>query len=105
MGDLRWMWRLAVRLTKLITWTAATTWLGATTLLRAGWRFPQLRLLFVETLPCPRGHETPAYGVFTCACGALHEGWVFGRCRVCGLSAGWTPCVECGLPVRDPRLA
>ena len=35
---------------------------------------------------------------------ALHEGWAFDRCRICGESAGWTPCVICGLPIKNPLL-
>lgn len=83
-------------------WILRTTWIGAATLVRFGrllLRFPQsLR----ETLLCPRGHETPLYGVFECSCGAIHEGWAFGRCAVCGESAGWTPCPACGLAVKNP---
>jgi hypothetical protein len=42
------------------------------------------------------------YGVFEGRCGAVVEDWVFARCRVCGQSAGWTPCTTCGLPIRNP---
>lgn len=27
-----------------------------------------------------------------------------GRCRVCGQSAGWTPCTTCGLPNRNQLI-
>jgi hypothetical protein len=103
-SDLRWIWRLVLQMGRTALWMAGTVWLGAETIWRGARSMRRIRWMFRETLPCPRGHETPIYGVFECACGALHEGWVFGRCRVCGLSAGWTPCVVCGLPVRNPRF-
>lgn len=57
-----------------------------------------------QTTCCARGHEVPLYGVYQCACGSIHEGRVFGPCRVCKESCGWTPCPECGLPVQNPNL-
>lgn len=90
-----WCWHAAA-------WCAGTAWLGVRALWRAGWLLARLPELLAETRPCPRGHAVPMYGVFDCACGAIHEGWVFGRCSVCGQSAGWTPCPECALPVRSP---
>jgi len=87
---------------RITVWCLVTSWLGA----RAGLRLVRLAsrwpLILSETLPCPRGHRTPSYGVFTCACSALIEGWVFSRCVVCGQTAGWMECDECGLPIRNP---
>jgi len=87
---------------KVGVWCSATCWIG----IRAGLRVIRLAsrgwLVLSETLPCPRGHQTPSYGVFTCTCSALIEGWVFSRCAVCGQAAGWMECTECGLPIRNP---
>lgn len=95
-------WRLGTWLLRLGWWMSATTWLGAQVL----WRWARLARawpeIFGQTMRCPRGHIVPTYGVFECRCGALHEGWVFGRCRVCRQTAGWTPCPKCKLPVRNP---
>jgi hypothetical protein len=89
---------------RLAIWIGSTCWVGT----RAVYRLIRIALRWhlavSETLPCPRGHRTPAYGVFTCSCSALVEGWVFARCSVCGQGAGWTECSECGLPVRNPTL-
>lgn len=84
-------------------WGAVTTALG----LVACWRtlvfVTRIPAIFATTRRCPRGHRVPQYGVFECrSCRSNHEGWVFGRCKVCGDSAGWTPCPICGLPVRNP---
>ena len=93
---------LLVAFLRAYLWVLATVWLGLLTLLRL------LRLLIIlpgarrQILRCSRGHATPAYGVYECSCGAPHEGWAFGRCHVCGQSAGWTPCLECQLPVINP---
>ena len=100
--DLRSAWRLGLGLVRLGRWMSTTTWLGAQVL----WRLVRLARAWTEiigqTMRCPRGHIVPTYGVFECRCGALHEGWVFGRCRVCRQAAGWTPCPKCKLPVRNP---
>jgi len=104
MSDLRAVWGLVLTLGRVTMWFAVTVGLGAKALFETARLLTRLRLLYAETLRCPRGHATPAYGVYECTCRSLHEGWVFGRCRVCGLSAGWTPCAVCGLPVRNPLL-
>lgn len=94
-----WALRLMARSLK---WSVETTWLGVTEAGSLMRRARRLGEVFSPQLRCPRGHEVPAYGVFECACGAPVEGWVFRSCVVCGESAGWTPCPECGLPVRNP---
>ena len=102
--EIRWMWRIAVGCMGGVLWLLGTVWIGAVTICRGIRAAFRLRWMFRQTLPCPRGHQTPTYGVYECACGSLHEGYVFARCRVCGMSAGWTPCLICGLPVRNPRF-
>lgn len=99
---LKLAWRWTVSLCFGFAWCTGTVWLGARSLWRLGVALGKWRELCAETLPCDRGHPVPMYGVFDCACGSLHEGHVFGRCRVCGHGAGWTPCPECGLPVVNP---
>lgn len=102
MGDLRWVWKYFTGTVRAVVWIIGTVWLGAAALVLLVTVIGRLRRSLSETLRCPRGHETPAYQVFECACGALHEGWAFSECRVCGLSAGWMPCATCGLPIRNP---
>lgn len=83
-----------------------TLWLGLSALFRLAVLGSRWRAVVAETRACARGHETPMYGVYECAtCHALVEDWVFAQCRVCGHSAGWTPCTTCGLPIRNPLLA
>ena len=100
---LRLLWWWSVSLIRWLAWVLATAWLGLHAVGRLGVLLGHLPELFAETLQCPRGHEVPTYGVYECAtCRSYHEGWAFGRCSVCGNSAGWTPCPECGLPVLNP---
>jgi hypothetical protein len=89
---------------RVSAWLCETVWLGGVLLWRAGVLTTRWRDIFAETRPCARGHRTAMYGVYECRCGALVEDWVFARCRVCGLSAGWTPCTTCGLAIRNPLL-
>ena len=92
---------------RIVLWVLGTAWLGLMTILRVIGFLRQLGELQSEILLCPRGHENPAYGVFECTSASpvhLHEGWVFGRCRVCDLSAGYTPCQVCGLAILNPLL-
>lgn len=102
MGELEWVWAIFIKVVRALIWTAGTIWLGAVTLWRLVALLLRLRRDLAETQRCPRGHETPVYGVFECSCGAIHEGWAFSACRICGLSAGWIPCAVCGLPIRNP---
>ena len=100
--DLRWIWRMLLHMWRVAAWVVGTTWDGAVAIVhvvRVACRLPRT---FKEALPCPRGHVSPVFGVYRCSCGALHEGWAFDRCRVCGHSAGWTPCLVCGLPIKNP---
>jgi hypothetical protein len=87
---------------RFLTWFLGTFWEGTVAVVRALRCLPGLSRAVRETLSCPRGHEVPVYGVYECTCGALHEGWAFDRCAVCGQAGGWTPCPECSLPVRNP---
>ncbi len=96
--------RAMFTLGRLAVWVVATVCLGALTLWRFGLVAMRWRHVFGGELRCARGHATPAHGVYECRCGALVEDWVFARCRVCGQSAGWTPCSTCGLPIRNPFL-
>ena len=102
--ELKLGWNITIGLFRASGWCIATLFRG----LRAFWRLTRLALrwndIVGEALECPRGHVTPVYGVYECSCGALHEGWAFSRCVVCGQTAGWTPCTQCGLPVRNPLL-
>jgi len=102
MGELDWVWTIFIRVARALIWTAGTVWLGAVTFVRLARYLFHLRRALAETQRCPRGHVTPTYGVFECSCGALHEGWAFSPCRICGQSAGWIPCTVCGLPIRNP---
>lgn len=106
-ADLQGAGRLLLTVLRVGLWFLTTAWLGFTSVLRVIWFLRHLRELQSETLICPRGHESPAYGVFECTSSSpvhLHEGWVFSRCRVCELSAGWTPCRICGLPILNPLM-
>lgn len=104
-GDLAWIWKSAVASLQAAAWMVGTVWLGGAGIVRLV-RFARiLRSLRASHLVCPRGHESAAYGIFECTSASpshLMEGWVFSRCDVCGLSAGWTPCQSCGLPIRNP---
>lgn len=100
--EIRWFWRLFRSLCRGAAWVVGSIWEGASAIARtliAVGRFPRA---LAERLPCPRGHRSPVYGVYRCTCGALHEGWAFDRCRICGHTAGWTPCITCGLPIKNP---
>jgi hypothetical protein len=102
--ELKSGWRMAASLFQLGLWVVGTVWLGGSALWRFGRLIGRAATILGQTMRCPRGHIVPVYGVFECRCGALHEGWVFGRCRVCRQTAGWTPCPRCKLPVRSPLL-
>lgn len=104
MRELRSAFGIVLTVLRVMGWMLGTVWLGATAVWRLGILVSRWRSIFAETLPCARGHETAVYGVYECRCGALVEDWVFGRCRVCGQSAGWTPCTTCGLPIQNPLI-
>ena len=94
---------LALLPARIVWWVVSTIVLGVAALARALRFALRLPSMLSETASCPRGHEVPLYGVFDCAsCHAVHEGYVFGRCRVCGERAGWTRCPACQLPIRSP---
>jgi hypothetical protein len=97
MNELRWSVRV-------VLWSLATVAIGVAALWRLGITLSRWPRVLAETLPCPRGHATPMYGVFRCKCGAAVEGWAFALCPVCGQSAGWTPCRVCGLPITNPMV-
>ena len=99
---IRWIARALATALRAAWWVCETTWMGATTLRRFATVIRLLREANAEQLPCPRGHLVSVFGVYDCRCGAIHEGWAFGQCRVCGNGAGWTPCPTCGLPVVNP---
>jgi len=100
--ELRWTLRFFITAIRVLSWVIGTLSLGAVTTWRLGLLASRWREVFAEARRCPRGHETAMYGVYECRCGALIEDWVFARCRVCGQSAGWTPCTACGLPIKNP---
>jgi hypothetical protein len=55
------------------------------------------------TLTCPLGHPQPATAFWRCGCGAAFAGYAFGRCPICGQTAGYVdPCPSCGLSVKNP---
>lgn len=85
-------------------WIIETLWLGGRGLVRAGVLCARYRAIFAEVRSCGRGHAVAMYGLFDCHCGSRLEGWVFSNCAVCGESAAWTPCLTCGLPIRNPLL-
>jgi hypothetical protein len=103
-SELHWLGKGALRLSRVLVWVVTTPLLGAIALIEVVRLVRRLPRLLAAELPCRRGHVVARYGVYSCACGAPIEGYVFARCAICGLSAGWTPCPECGLPVRNPRL-
>jgi hypothetical protein len=102
MKELRWALKALTTTARVMGWVAATMWLGTVATWRLGVLVSRWRQVMAETRFCHRGHVTPMYGVYECRCGALVEDWVFARCRVCGQSAGWTPCTTCGLPIKNP---
>ena len=104
MMEFRSVLKLVLTALKVWGWLIETVWLGALATWRLGLLASRWRAVLAEARQCPRGHVTPMYGVFECRCGALVEDWVFARCRVCGQSAGWTPCTVCGLPIKNPLL-
>lgn len=105
-GDFKWALRLAAQSVRIGLWIVTTTWLGMLLVTRVIAFIRLWPTLRAEALACPRDHhETPAFGVWECSSSGgthLYEGWAFGRCGLCGMSAGWTPCVTCGLPIRNP---
>ncbi len=104
MREWRMAWNFLLAVLGSLVWTAETTWLGGRSVLRAIVLLTRLRDIRAEVRLCPRGHEVAMYGLFDCHCGARLEGWVFSRCAVCNESAAWTPCLTCGLPVRNPLI-
>ena len=104
-ADVSWLIRLIERSSRVVWWCLTTMAEGAAVLYRIARLVPRLPRLLADELPCPRGHLVRLYGVYECtSCRAPHEGYVFDRCAICGLGAGWTPCPECGLPVVNPRM-
>jgi hypothetical protein len=83
-------------------WMLATPVWGFIALCKFSTWFRRRRLRNRQVASCARGHSVPLYGVYECACGAVHEGRVFGECRICHETCGWTPCLECGLPIGNP---
>ena len=104
MRDLKLAFRIIAACCALVVWVVVTLWLGMRALWQAGMLLSRVHHVFGRHLFCARGHATPAYGVYECRCGASVEDWVFARCRVCGQSAGWTPCTTCGLPIKNPLI-
>ena len=102
MRELELSWRVLRSLGRVVGWLAGTMWDGAVTIVRAVRAIRRFPRAFEVSLACPRGHVSPVFGVYRCSCGALHEGWAFDCCRICGHSAGWTPCLMCGLPIKNP---
>ncbi len=102
-GTVKWIVRALAAVLRAAWWMLATAWIGVATLRRLAASLQALSAAGNDQLPCPRGHLVPVFGVFDCGtCHALHEGWAFSRCRVCGNTAGWTPCPVCSLPVLNP---
>jgi len=85
-------------------WMLATPALGFVAVWKIATWFQRRRLRNRQVTWCARGHPVPLFGVYECACGAIHEGRVFGLCRICQETCGWTPCLECGLPIGNPFL-
>lgn len=83
-------------------WTIETIWIGNVEMFQFLRRAMRLHAAIGPNGRCPRGHSSPVHNVFQCKCGAIFEGWAFEHCPVCRQSAGWTPCVRCGLPIRNP---
>lgn len=104
MRELRQALDILLAIVESLWWTTETLWLGARAIMRSVILCTRYRAIVAEVRPCARGHEVAMYGLFECHCGSRVEGWVFARCAVCGESAGWTACVVCGLPVRNPLL-
>lgn len=88
---------------------------GLGCILAAAWRgtFVVKDLVHVRSkvrgqyLRCPRGHSSPIHGVFECErCHFRYEGTVL-RCEnpECGASTVHTPCIVCGLSIRNPYRA
>jgi hypothetical protein len=97
-------WNLLLVVVQSVLWVVETLWLGGKSIFRASVLIARYRQITAEVRLCPRGHEVAMYGLFDCHCGARLEGWAFSRCEVCHESAAWTPCLTCGLPVRNPLL-
>lgn len=104
MKELRWALKVLTTTARIMGWVVATMWLGMVATWRLGVLVSRWRQVMAETRFCPRGHVTAMYGVYECRCGALVEDWVFARCRVCGQSAGWTPCATCALCIKNPLI-
>jgi|GEM_PF-3016821 len=62
------------------------------------------RAVVVDTVRCPRGHQSELHGVFECRCGALFAGWAFQNCPICAESCGYVACERCGMSVRNPVI-
>ena len=108
MFDLSYPFGIAVKVVGFIVrayiWVLVTLWKGVVAILSGVAFLPRLPAYFRSTRRCARGHAVPMYGVYECqTCRGYHEGWAFGKCSVCGETAGWTPCPQCGLPVKHPR--
>lgn len=97
--------QLALFALLLPVWFLATAGYGVVAIWKVVSWFRNRHLRGQEVARCPRGHATPLLGVYECACGSIHEGHVFQQpCRVCSETCGWTPCLECGLPIQNPDL-
>lgn len=95
-------WSLLGLSIRAFVWSMGTVWLGAVALVRGAETALRLPAVLSNEVRCPRGHRFPSHGIFVCTCGATHEGWAFGRCRVCAGSCGWVVCRSCGLPIENP---
>jgi hypothetical protein len=93
-----------MRTCKRLWWIIVTLWLGHRLLCRLVRQALALRIFLSQTKRCSRGHLTPVFGVYQCRCKTILEGFVFRRCPICKQTASYTPCLECGLPLRNPFL-
>ena len=104
MRELQSSLRLLRTLLDFSLWCAGTARLGVTALWRTGVLLSRIKAISTQVRLCPRGHEVPVYGLWDCGCGSRVEGWAFAPCPICRETAGYVPCLTCGLPVRNPLL-
>lgn len=93
-------------LVRLLAAVVALPWIvlvGAVRVVVAVIAWPwRLRARAAAVIVCPAGHANAVMGRWTCSCGAVFLGHVFGPCPICGMPAGWARCETCGLAIASP---
>jgi hypothetical protein len=88
---------------RMLWWVLETALLGFLLLWRLPTTLGQARAALARELRCDDGHVVQTYGRVRCRrCGAIHSGWLFGRCLACGARPAYISCPTCHTALPNP---